>query len=121
MTIKLKLDDAIGAVKCAIDSGIVLGGGKALYNLSFDFPKLTKVLQAPLNTIINNAGIKINKKIRKVLNKNDLIGIDVKDGTLVNLLNVGIIDSYQSIDNALINSSSIASNYLRGYTLIKKV
>lgn len=120
MTIKLKLDDAIGAVKCALKDGILIGSGKALYNLSERFPKMRKPLQAPLKTIIKNSGLKVSHKQWKQIKRDHLKSIDVKTGKLVNLLDAGIIDSFDSVDKALENAVSIAANYLRGYILIKK-
>jgi chaperonin GroEL (HSP60 family) len=52
--------------------------------------------------------------------KDSNVGLDVKTKEYVNLIKAGIIDSYASIDHSLKNSSSIASNYLRAYILIKK-
>lgn len=117
-TIKLKLDDAIGAVKCALRDGIVLGGGKALYNLGNQFKELKSVLQAPLFTICKNAGLKHIST--KQLNKRLYHGYDVKDGSFINLPNKGIMDSFTSIDSALNNAASIAVQYLRAFILIKK-
>ena len=120
MTIKLKLDDAIGAVKCALKDGIVLGGGKTLYQLSKIFPDLRKPLQAPMKTIIKNSGLKVSWKAWHKIKHEYNTGVNVKTGKLVNLLEDGIIDSFDSIDKAFENAVSIAANYLRGYILIKK-
>lgn len=120
MTIKLKLDDAIGAVKCAIKNGCLIGGGKALYNYTIHCGKeLRKPLQAPMKTIIKNSGLKVGFKTARLLKKSRL-GINVKTGKVVDLIKEGIIDSYDSIDKALENAVSIAANYLRGYIIIKK-
>ena len=123
----LKLDDAIGAVRKAFKHGIVLGGGKTLYNISKNLSKycvLKDVLRVPLKTICENAGVKINPGDQEILdskNVGDLVhGIDVTKGVLVNLKNAGILDSYLSIDEALKNASSIACAYLRTNTLIMK-
>ena len=122
MTIKLKLDDAIGAVKCAIKNGCLIGGGKALYNAGKYCPlqNLRKPLQAPLKTIIKNSGLKVRHKDFNQLDKQTTIGVNVKTGKVVNLIEEGIIDSFDSIDKALENAVSISANYLRGYILIKK-
>ena len=120
MTIKLKLDDAIGAVKCAIKNGCLIGGGKALYNYTIHCSKtLRKPLQAPMKTIIKNSGLKVGFKTARLLKKSRL-GINVKTGKVVDLIDEGIIDSFDSIDKALENAVSIAANYLRGYIIIKK-
>jgi chaperonin GroEL len=121
MTIKLKLDDAIGAVKCAIKNGILVGGGKALYNIgTHDVRELRKPLQAPMKTIIKNSGLKVNLKMLKEMKRMPWSGLNVKTGSFVDLIQNGIIDSFDSIDKALENAVSIAANYLRGYIIIKK-
>lgn len=122
MTIKLKLDDAIGAVKCAIKNGCLIGAGKALYNAGKYCPlqSLRKPLQAPLKTILKNSGLKVRHKDFNQLDKQTTIGVNVKTGKVVNLIEEGIIDSFDSIDKALENAVSISANYLRGYILIKK-
>lgn len=119
-TIKLKLDDAIGAVKCALKDGLVLGGGKALYNLG-NYPKyksIKNVLQAPLKTICKNAGISTPNY--HYIDRHKLLGYDVTTGEIVYLLDKGILDSFASIDSALENSASIAVQYLRAFILIKR-
>lgn len=120
MTIKLKLDDAIGAVKCALKDGVLIGGGKTLYMLAEEFPILRQPLQAPMKTIIKNSGLKVSRKNWRQINNNYKKGIDVSSGELIDLLEAGIIDSFDSVDKALENAVSIAANYLRGYILIKK-
>ena len=117
MTIRLKLDDAIGAVKCALKNGVVLGGGKALWLIGNEVPELRVPLQAPTRTIVRNSGYKLPKK--KVLNDFKL-GLDVRTGRLTNYEKVGIMDSFDSVDKAIQNALSIATQYLRTYILIKK-
>jgi chaperonin GroEL len=117
-TIKLKLDDAIGAVKCALRDGILPGGGKALYNLGNMHKELKPVLRMPLVTICKNAGL--NSISFRRLDKYKEKGYDVTDGNLKNLMAHGIIDSFTSVDSALYNSASIAVQYLRAFILIKK-
>lgn len=116
MTLRMKLDDAIGAVRKALKHGVVLGGGKALSLISNNVPALKKTLLKPAKQIARNAGLTAR---RKLLCKGTL-GLDVRSGEIVDLLDAGIIDSFYSIDQALKNAVSIASGYLRAYTLIKK-
>jgi chaperonin GroEL (HSP60 family) len=71
-----------------------------------------------MKTILENAGIKVKNKRLKKLGSNE--GYDVKSSTVVDLEQAGIIDSFDSIDTALKNAGSIASNYLRAYILITK-
>ena len=119
-TLHLKLDDAIGAVRKALENGVVLGGGKALYNISCDckYLSIKKLLELPMRQILSNSGIK-NIPPRTLL-KIKNIGVDVRTNTKVNLYKTGILDSYTSIDEALKNACSIACSYLRTNCIIKK-
>ena len=119
-TLHLKLDDAIGAVKKAFENGVVLGGGKALYNvyLRCKFLGISKLLKLPMKQILSNAGIKNIPRASDLAVRNS--GVDVRTNRLVNLSAHGILDSYTSIDEALKNSSSIACSYLRTNCLIRK-
>jgi chaperonin GroEL (HSP60 family) len=47
-------------------------------------------------------------------------GLDVRTGKIVNYEEAGIMDSFDSVDRALQNAMSIATQYLRAYILIKK-
>ncbi len=119
-TLHLKLDDAIGAVKKAFENGVVLGGGKALYNVGLRTKHLgiNKLLKVPMKQILSNAGIKNIPRASELVAKN--LGVDVRTNKIVNLNASGILDSYTSIDEALKNASSIACSYLRTNCLIKK-
>ena len=119
-TLHLKLDDAIGAVKKAFENGVVLGGGKALYNVGLRTKHLgiNRLLKVPMKQILSNAGIKNIPRASELAAKN--LGVDVRTNKIVNLNASGILDSYTSIDEALKNASSIACSYLRTNCLIKK-
>ena len=113
--IKLKLDDAIGAVKKAFEQGVLIGGGKALYNLRNDFKDFGSVLEAPHRQILRNAGYETVPDYRTTA-----WGTDVATGRKVELIKAGIIDGYASVYHSLINAASIAVPYLKMYTLIKE-
>lgn len=115
----LKLDDAIGAVRKAFKFGIVLGGGKALLNVSKNLSTqcwVTPVLEKPSETICKNAGVSIDWRSNAEHN----VGMDVTQNKLVDLKAQGILDSYLSIDEAIKNASSIACAYLRTNTIMQK-
>jgi chaperonin GroEL len=112
--IKLKLDDAIGAIKKAFEQGVVIGGGKALYNLRNEFKEFAEVLEAPHRQILQNAGLEVPDY------RTSAWGVDVVSGKKVEYLKHGVIDGYASIRESLINASSIATGYLKAYTLIRE-
>lgn len=116
-TLKLKLDDGIGAVREALRRGIQIGGGKALYNLSYKYPLLKNAMQAPLKQICFNAGVPIKEKLLK---KYPGRSYNVTTGELVDLITSGILDSSASIEDALLNAKSIACNYLKIYIIIRE-
>lgn len=115
-TIRFKLDDAIGAVRCALKDGVLLGGGKALYNIGEHRSTIMDALQAPMKTILSNAGLKISNSLAKEKTR----GLDARTGLEVDLYDAGIIDSYTSIETAIKNAESIACSYLRAYILINQ-
>lgn len=115
VTIRMKLDDAIGAVKTAIKDGVVFGGGKPLYEIGKN-SVLKKALQAPLIQIARNAGLTVPRLVKKTPS----VLLNVLTNKAESWDESGIVDSYMSIDSALRNASSIASQYLRSYILIKK-
>ena len=119
-TLRLKLDDAIGAVKKAFETGIVLGGGKTLYNIGIQnkFLHTSHALREALVQVCRNAGVK--KIPRRFINKDKKLGVDVTTNKIVNLELSGILDSYASIDEALKNASSIACSYIRTNSIIRK-
>ncbi len=114
-TIRLKLDDAIGAVRCACRDGVILGGGKTLYSLADKADVIKEALKQPMLTIINNAGL---QKPTEDEIKNKWAGLDVMSGKVVNLKDAGIVDSKTSVKQAILNASSIACQYLKAYILI---
>jgi len=116
-TIRFKLDDAIGAVRCALRDGVLLGSGKALYIASKEVPLLKNALRAPMKTILGNAGYDMPDDNYL---KNENAGIDARAGIHVDLYRAGIIDSYTSIETAVKNAASIACSYLRAYILINQ-
>jgi len=115
VTKRMKLDDAIGAVKTAIKHGLIIGGGKPLFEIGKK-SVLKKALQKPLRQIIKNAGLPF------------LGGVNTDVNNIINVVTQqvepwdkeGIVDSYMSVDSALRNASSIASQYLRSFILIRK-
>lgn len=118
LTIKMKLDDAIGAVRCACRQGVLPGCGRALLEISYIEPKYKKILQAPMKNILKNAGLE--KSFRKLSREGNHKVIDVKSKEYGNAFDLGIIDGFASIDTAIKNAASIASNYLRAYIVVDR-
>jgi chaperonin GroEL len=121
MTLRLKLDDAIGAVRKAFEKGVLPGMGMALFRLAHQnktLKDLRQALEAPLKTILGNAGLPIRKSIKRIKTRALEAVIDVKTNEIGTPKELGIIDGLSSVDTAVKNASSIAVNYLRAYVVI---
>jgi len=113
-----RVDDAVCAVRSALEEGILPGGGLALYQEgvkllnSKNSKKIAKAilggaLKEPLLQIQYNAGIEFVKKYEK-----DNIGLDVKNNKEGDLINMGIIDPMKVTKQALQNAVSVAVTIL---------
>jgi len=114
-----RVDDAVCAVRSALEEGILPGGGLALYqeglkllsskNSSKKIAKaiLGGALKEPLLQIQYNAGIEFVKKYDK-----DNIGLDVKNNKEGDLIDMGIIDPMKVTKQALQNAVSVAVTIL---------
>lgn len=100
-----RVEDAINAVRCAIEEGIVAGGGMALYWASrelADGPVKT-ACEAPLRQIMKNADMLMMTDYPDA-NK----GFNVRTGELCNLVESGIIDPVKVVCSALSDAASVA-------------
>lgn len=109
---KDRVEDAICAVRAAIEEGIVPGGGwtyiQAAKILSNGIIK--NALLEPTRRIVKNAGVYSSEVISNMLNGD--LGYDAKSKTYCNLLDKGIVDPAKVTRVALENAASIASMFL---------
>ena len=131
---KDRVDDALHATQCALEDGIVPGGGAALLHAregitfttedSDDFNYGKKLVHSacgkPFEVILKNAGYDdqsiyhFKYKVGDFGDKEREIwyGLDVKTETVINMKEAGIIDPHKVTKNALINAASIAGTIL---------
>ena len=114
-----RVDDAVCAVRSALEEGILPGAGLALYqeglllsNSKSSSKKIAKAilggaLLEPLRQIQENAGIQ-NQRVYNEKN----IGLDVKTGREGDLVEMGIIDPMKVTKQALQNAVSVAVTIL---------
>ena len=120
--------DAKNATKAAVEEGIVAGGEIALLEASKKVetpPKgtlgaliLKTALQAPFRRLIENSGLDYAEMREKMAGHGYPKGVDVTDGKVKNLIEVGIIDPIKVVRSALENAVSIACAILTTETLI---
>ncbi len=123
---KDRVDDALHATRAAVEEGIVAGGGVALVRAKKTLEKLTtenldettgvqivnKAIEAPLRTIVENAGGEGSVVINKVLEGKKGFGYDAKSDQYVDMLETGIIDPKKVTRVALENAASVAGMIL---------
>jgi chaperonin GroEL len=120
---KDRVDDALHATRAAVQEGIVAGGGvaliramKSLNSLKLDNEDqntgvtiVQTAIQAPLRTIVENAGGEASVVVNEVANGKDDYGFNAATGEYVNMFKAGIIDPTKVTRLALENAASIAS------------
>lgn len=109
---KDRVEDAICAVRAAIEEGIVPGGGYTYIQASKELPNgiIKKALLEPTIRIAENAGVCGLQVIENIMSKN--LGYDAKTKEYCNLLDRGIIDPAKVTRVALENATSIAGMFL---------
>lgn len=119
---KDRVDDALHATRAAVEEGIVAGGGVAYIraievldslesrnedeNIGIDIIK--RALEAPIRTIVGNAGIEGSVVVQKVREGKDDYGFNARTEKYENLLKAGVIDPVKVTRVALENAASIA-------------
>ena len=123
---KDRVDDALHATRAAVEEGIVAGGGVALIRARKQLDKIkainddeftgiqiiSRALEAPLRTIVENAGGEGSVVVAKILDGKDGFGYDAKSDKYVDLFESGIIDPKKVTRVALENAASVAGMIL---------
>lgn len=138
---KFRVDDAVAAVKAALDEGIVPGGGVTLINLA-SFIKmeeqlvvgddavavntgkflLAKAMEQPFRILLTNAGVNADEWLPQVKAGKPGYGVNVNDPTkLVDLKAAGVIDPARVTKEALQNAVSIAGTAMTMGALVVDV
>ena len=114
---KFRVDDAVAAVKAALDEGIVSGGGVTLVNLASVISDddagaslLKNALVQPFLQLMTNAGLNAQALLAAVQGATAGQGVDVNDpnGKLVDLKKAGVVDPARVTKEAILNAASIA-------------
>lgn len=115
-----RVDDAVCAVKAAMSEGILPGGGVTLHNASRKLGEgsvarriLQQALRAPLEQIMDNAGVDYDYSM-----VSDGEGYDVKTGEFGDMIEMGIVDPTRVTIAALQNAVSVAITILSTKAII---
>jgi chaperonin GroEL len=125
---KDRVDDALHATRAAVQEGVVPGGGVALIRAIDALQGLTlangkvenldqetgvniirQALEAPLRTIVGNAGLEASVIVQKVKEGSADFGYNAREDKFENLIASGVIDPTKVARLALENAASIAS------------
>ncbi len=130
-----RIDDAVCAVRSALEEGIVTGGGLALWEISNDVLDwedfynsdavkiMQNALKEPLNQIIINAGENVDDIVKQMLYEEGCKydyddGYNAKTGEFGNMYKMGVIDPLKVTKNALQNAVSVAVTILSTNAII---
>jgi len=123
-----RVDDAVCAVRSALEEGILPGAGKALAEIQLPENKsdskeeqvalkiMVDALQAPLSQILENAGLKATD----IYSGSEELGYgyNLKTGQKGDLIKMGVIDPLKVTRSALQNAVSVATTILSTNAII---
>jgi len=118
---KYRVDDAVAAVKAALDEGIVAGGGVTLINLANEIKVsgtdsvaagaqiLKNALEQPFRILLLNAGQNPDEWLPKMRDAKPGMGVNVNNpAKLVDMKAAGVVDPARVTKEAVLNAVSIA-------------
>lgn len=119
-----RVDDAVCAVRSALEEGILPGAGKALYDIEVlemmgENPSkerrmaveiMMSALQAPLKQILSNVGLEASDYY--TCSESEGYGYNVKTSEFGDLVKMGIVDPLKVTRSALQNAVSVATTIL---------
>jgi chaperonin GroEL len=137
---KFRVDDAVAAVKAALDEGIVAGGGVTLINLQQAITVaqssvgaddvavasgallLSRALEQPFRILLSNAGLNPDEWLPQVKNGKPGQGVNVNDPSkLVDMKANGVVDPARVTKEAVQNAVSIAGTAMTMGALVVDV
>ena len=133
---KLRMEDALAATRAAVEEGIIAGGGSAYIHAAKEVAKLAdkmegdektgvniilKALEAPLYTIVENAGLEGSVVVNKVRESKEGIGFNALSEKYVDMVEDGILDPVKVTRSALQNATSVASTLLTTESVVANI
>ena len=131
---KYRVDDAVAAVKAALDEGIVAGGGVTLINLAQQlgttgddafvagYMMLKKALEQPFRVLMANTGLNADEWLPQIVKGKPGQGVDVNNPTkVVDLKSAGVVDPARVTKEAIQNAVSIAGTSMTMGALVVEV
>lgn len=114
-----RVDDAVCAVRAALDDGIVAGGGVTLAHIAKDeFPEsiaaqaMQEAMLTPMHQIMTNAGLPTSKYYETLPMASEMKGMNVKTGEVGDMMAMGVTDPAKVTKEAVKNAISVAGTIL---------
>jgi chaperonin GroEL len=120
---KARVEDALHAVRAAVEEGIVPGGGVALLRCAEALDKtrsgvkgdqktgvdiVLRSLESPMRQIAANAGFEGSLVVQRVREEKGAFGFNARTEEYGDLVKAGVIDPTKVVRSAIENASSIA-------------
>ena len=131
---KFRVDDAVNAVKAALEDGIVAGGGVTLVNVAQAITAdgsgseaaganlLKNALEQPFRILLTNSGLNPDEWLPQVKKGKGGLGVDVNNPSkLTDLKTAGIVDPTRVTKEAVQNAVSIAGTSMTMGALVAEV
>jgi chaperonin GroEL len=128
---KFRVDDAVHAVKAALEEGIVPGGGVTLVNLAQSAPAnggdagaglLYAALEQPFRILMENAGLNADEWLPLVKKGKPGQGVNVNNpAKLVDLKSAGVVDPARVTKEAIRNAVSVAGTSMTMGALVVEI
>lgn len=122
--LKTRIDDSIKASQSALESGVVAGGGSALYravqaqekadvtnDIGIGKSIVYNACIAPIEQMAINSGIRLDRSDLKAI-KSKKKAIDFSTGEVVDAFKTGVIDPLKVVTECIENASSQAGLFL---------
>lgn len=130
-----RVDDAVKAVKSAIEEGIVPGGGKALINAAKNINSddligsdeviglqiILEACYAPLFRQFQNAELNADELMPMIKASQDYFGYNLKTNEFCNLIESNIIDPAKVVRCAIQNAASVAGQVINTEVLLVEI
>lgn len=117
---KLRVDDAVCAVRSAMRSGVLPGGGIALIRCKDVANEFAEALEMPFKQLFTNAGLNAERYLALAESAHIWYGFDLNNITTKpqDMLEIGIVDPLEVIQEAVTNATTMAARLIRAKAAI---
>jgi len=117
---KLRVDDAVCAVRSAMRSGVLPGGGVALIRCKDVAHEFAEALEMPFKQLFSNAGLNAERYLAEIEKSHAWYGFDLNnmEEKPKDMLSIGIVDPLEVIQEAVTNAATMAARLIRAKAAI---